>query len=173
MIDLCVCRDTAGQERFRTITTAYYRGAMVRHAPLRLDGPCVSQTACCPLLSSVWCHFLSVAGHHAGVWHHQREVVWQHQELDTQHWGGKLRPSHDFSDQLLKLKHQRMQVINIWMWLIDGQWPGPCLCCQHASSDVERMVLGNKCDMNDKRQVSKERGEKVRDSIDQWSETLI
>ncbi len=32
---------------------------------------------------------------------------------------------------------------------------------QHASADVERMVLGNKCDMNDKRQVSKERGEKV------------
>lgn len=26
----CSCRDTAGQERFRTITTAYYRGAMVR-----------------------------------------------------------------------------------------------------------------------------------------------
>jgi len=25
-----VFRDTAGQERFRTITTAYYRGAMVR-----------------------------------------------------------------------------------------------------------------------------------------------
>ena len=25
--DVC-CRDTAGQERFRTITTAYYRGAM-------------------------------------------------------------------------------------------------------------------------------------------------
>lgn len=24
-----LCRDTAGQERFRTITTAYYRGAMV------------------------------------------------------------------------------------------------------------------------------------------------
>jgi len=27
-------RDTAGQERFRTITTAYYRGAMVRLLPL-------------------------------------------------------------------------------------------------------------------------------------------
>lgn len=26
---------------------------------------------------------------------------------------------------------------------------------------MERMILGNKCDMNDKRQVSKERGEKV------------
>ena len=33
---------------------------------------------------------------------------------------------------------------------------------QHASADVEKMVLGNKCDVNDKRQVSKERGEKVR-----------
>ncbi|XP_020824312.1 ras-related protein Rab-8B isoform X2 [Phascolarctos cinereus] len=31
----------------------------------------------------------------------------------------------------------------------------------HASSDVERMILGNKSDMNDKRQVSKERGEKL------------
>lgn len=30
------CRDTAGQERFRTITTAYYRGAMVRHTPFLL-----------------------------------------------------------------------------------------------------------------------------------------
>lgn len=40
-------------------------------------------------------------------------------------------------------------------------WVHFCLFYQHASSDVERMILGNKCDMNDKRQVSKERGEKV------------
>jgi len=32
---------------------------------------------------------------------------------------------------------------------------------EHASSDVERMLIGNKCDLNDKRQVSKERGEKL------------
>ncbi|KAM9103640.1 ras-related protein Rab-8A isoform 2-T2 [Megaptera novaeangliae] len=31
----------------------------------------------------------------------------------------------------------------------------------HASADVEKMILGNKCDVNDKRQVSKERGEKL------------
>ena len=30
---------------------------------------------------------------------------------------------------------------------------------QHASNDVEKMILGNKCDMNDRRQVSKQRGE--------------
>ena len=35
---------------------------------------------------------------------------------------------------------------------------------QHASKDVEKMVLGNKCDMNDRRQVSKERGEQVRNA---------
>ncbi|KAG0424861.1 hypothetical protein HPB47_027928, partial [Ixodes persulcatus] len=28
LMNLCVVRDTAGQERFRTLTTAYYRGAM-------------------------------------------------------------------------------------------------------------------------------------------------
>lgn len=32
---------------------------------------------------------------------------------------------------------------------------------EHASSDVDRMVIGNKCDIEEKRQVSKERGEQV------------
>lgn len=32
---------------------------------------------------------------------------------------------------------------------------------QHASEDVEKMILGNKCDMTDKRIVSKERGETI------------
>jgi len=32
---------------------------------------------------------------------------------------------------------------------------------QHASEDVEKMLLGNKCDMEDKRMISKERGEMV------------
>ena len=37
----------------------------------------------------------------------------------------------------------------------DGVW------LQHANEDVEKMILGNKCDMEDKRQVSRERGEAV------------
>uniref|UniRef100_A0A8D0A342 Ras-related protein SEC4 n=1 Tax=Sander lucioperca TaxID=283035 RepID=A0A8D0A342_SANLU len=32
---------------------------------------------------------------------------------------------------------------------------------EHAPPDVEMMILGNKCDMNDQRQVSKERGENL------------
>ena len=32
---------------------------------------------------------------------------------------------------------------------------------QHASEDVEKMLLGNKCDMDDKRVIPKERGELV------------
>jgi Ras-related protein Rab-8A len=32
---------------------------------------------------------------------------------------------------------------------------------QHASEDVEKMILGNKCDMDEKRVISKEQGEKL------------
>ena len=32
---------------------------------------------------------------------------------------------------------------------------------QHANEDVEKMILGNKCDMEDKRQVGKDRGDSV------------
>ena len=31
----------------------------------------------------------------------------------------------------------------------------------HASDDVEKMILGNKCDVEEKRVVTKERGEKL------------
>jgi len=74
--------DTAGQERFRTITTAYYRGAM---------------------------GILLV---------------------------------YDITNE--------KSFDNIKNWIRNIE--------EHASADVEKMVLGNKCDMNDRRQVSKERG---------------
>lgn len=77
--------DTAGQERFRTITTAYYRGAM---------------------------GILLV---------------------------------YDITSE------KSFDSIRNWIRNIE----------EHASSDVERMLIGNKCDMNDRRQVSKERGEKL------------
>lgn len=32
---------------------------------------------------------------------------------------------------------------------------------QHASEDVEKMILGNKCDMEDKRVISTEQGQKL------------
>ncbi|KAK3729803.1 hypothetical protein QZH41_013333 [Actinostola sp. cb2023] len=34
-------------------------------------------------------------------------------------------------------------------------------CPQHANEDVEKMILGNKCDMDDRRIVSKERGDQI------------
>lgn len=34
---------------------------------------------------------------------------------------------------------------------------------QHANEDVEKMILGNKCDMDENRQVPKERGDAVRE----------
>ncbi|CAD5111737.1 DgyrCDS1022 [Dimorphilus gyrociliatus] len=77
--------DTAGQERFRTITTAYYRGAM------------------------------------------------------------GIMLVYDITNE------RSFQNINNWIKNI----------AEHASADVEKMILGNKCDMEDKRKVSKERGENL------------
>ncbi|KAL0968917.1 hypothetical protein UPYG_G00273670 [Umbra pygmaea] len=77
--------DTAGQERFRTITTAYYRGAM---------GIMLVFDIC---------------------------------------------------------NEKSFENIKNWIRNIE----------EHASSDVKKMVLGNKCDMTDRRQVSKDRGEKL------------
>jgi len=77
--------DTAGQERFRTITTAYYRGAM------------------------------------------------------------GIMLVYDITNE--------KSFDNIKNWIRNIE--------EHASADVEKMILGNKCDMNDRRQVSKERGEQL------------
>lgn len=100
-------------------------------------------------------------GHHVGIWHHQWEVIWQHQELDTEHRRGTGRQHGCFVDlSLCPVDWNEMYACNdpaphSHCFLL------PASCLQHASADVEKMVLGNKCDVNDKRQVSKERGEKV------------
>jgi Ras-related protein Rab-8A len=77
--------DTAGQERFRTITTAYYRGAM------------------------------------------------------------GIMLVYDITNE------KSFENIKNWIRNIE----------EHAAPDVQKMILGNKCDMNDKRCVSKERGEQL------------
>lgn len=75
--------DTAGQERFRTITTAYYRGAM------------------------------------------------------------GIMLVYDITNE------KSFENIKNWIRNIE----------ENASADVEKMLLGNKCELNEKRQVSRERGE--------------
>lgn len=72
-------RDTAGQERFRTITTAYYRGAM------------------------------------------------------------GIMLVYDITDE------KSFENIKNWIRNIE----------ENASSDVEKMLLGNKCELNEKRQVTR------------------
>lgn len=77
--------DTAGQERFRTITTAYYRGAM------------------------------------------------------------GIMLVYDITNE------KSFENIKNWIRNIE----------ENASADVEKMLLGNKCELDEKRQVSKERGEQL------------
>uniref|UniRef100_A0A8B9F9H2 small monomeric GTPase n=1 Tax=Amazona collaria TaxID=241587 RepID=A0A8B9F9H2_9PSIT len=78
-------RDTAGQERFHTITTSYYRGAM------------------------------------------------------------GIMLVYDITNA------KSFENISKWLRNID----------EHANEDVERMLLGNKCDMEDKRVVPKAKGEQI------------
>nr|CAD7572279.1 unnamed protein product [Timema californicum] len=78
-------RDTAGQERFRTITTAYYRGAM------------------------------------------------------------GIMLVYDITNE------KSFENIKNWIRNIE----------ENASADVEKMLLGNKCELTEKRQVTKERGEQL------------
>ncbi|XP_069650393.1 ras-related protein Rab-13 isoform X1 [Haliaeetus albicilla] len=88
--------DTAGQERFKTITTAYYRGA----------------------------------------------VVW---------WGGASSPQkgiilvYDITDE------KSFENIQNWMKSIK----------ENASAGVERLLIGNKCDMEAKRKVQRDEAEKL------------
>jgi len=77
--------DTAGQERFRTITTAYYRGAM------------------------------------------------------------GIMLVYDLTNE------KSFENIKNWIRNIE----------EHAAPDVQKMILGNKCDMTEKRVVSRERGEQL------------
>jgi len=77
--------DTAGQERFRTITTAYYRGAM------------------------------------------------------------GIMLVYDITNE------KSFENIKNWIRNIE----------ENASADVEKMLLGNKCELNDKRQVTREKGEQL------------
>uniref|UniRef100_A0A1I8BUP0 Ras-related protein Rab-10 n=1 Tax=Meloidogyne hapla TaxID=6305 RepID=A0A1I8BUP0_MELHA len=78
-------RDTAGQERFHTITTSYYRGAM------------------------------------------------------------GIMMVYDITNS------KSLENISKWLRYID----------EHASEGVVKVLLGNKCDMTDRRVISKERGEQI------------
>ncbi|CAF3254651.1 unnamed protein product [Rotaria socialis] len=90
--------DTAGQERFKTITTAYYRGAMERF-----------------------------------------------KTITTAYYRGAM------GIMLVYDITSEKSFDNIKNWIRNIE--------EHASAEVERMLIGNKCDMQDKRQVSREKGE--------------
>ena len=60
-----------------------------------------------------------------------------------------------------KLNKRRLQRLARVYTCQNVKLPRLIFVFQHANEDVEKMILGNKCDMEDKRQVSKDRGEAV------------
>ncbi|NWI21773.1 RAB13 protein, partial [Crypturellus soui] len=104
-------RDTAGQERFKTITTAYYRGAMVGTG--KPAGPRRGPRApACPTQRSSLQGIILV---------------------------------YDITDE------KSFENIQNWMKSIK----------ENASAGVERLLIGNKCDMEGKRKVRRDDAEKV------------
>ncbi|KAL8699495.1 MAG: hypothetical protein Q9224_001384 [Gallowayella concinna] len=100
--------DTAGQERFRTITTAYYRGAM----GILLVYDVTDERS---FNSEIW-----------AIW-----IYCPHKALIT------------FPD------------IRTWFSNVE----------QHATEGVNKILIGNKCDWEEKRAVSTERGQQLADEL--------
>ncbi|NWX45529.1 RAB13 protein, partial [Steatornis caripensis] len=103
-------RDTAGQERFKTITTAYYRGAV--GIILVYD---ITDEKSFENIQN-WMKSIKEVGER-GAWGHGE---------------GEVRGG-----------------------------PTGLLCPQNASAGVERLLIGNKCDMEGKRKVQRDEAEKV------------
>lgn len=105
--------DTAGQERFRTITTAYYRGAM----GILLVYDVTDEKS----FHSNYPFFFSLLSHRSG---NSRLTA-----IDTD--------------------------IRTWFSNVE----------QHASEGVHKILIGNKCDWEEKRAVSTEQGQQLADEL--------
>jgi GTPase SAR1 family protein len=101
--------DTAGQERFRTITTAYYRGAM----GILLVYDVTDERS-----------FNSTSASRQG---RVSDRLLTHVSLDIRTWFSNVE--------------------------------------QHATEGVNKILIGNKCDWDDKRVVSTERGQQLADEL--------
>ncbi|KAJ5326422.1 Small GTPase superfamily [Penicillium brevicompactum] len=97
--------DTAGQERFRTITTAYYRGAM--------------------------------------------GILLVYDVTDERSFQSKDPSTRD--------RHNRPDHLDIRTWFSNVE--------QHASEGVHKILIGNKCDWEEKRAVSTEQGQQLADEL--------
>lgn len=102
--------DTAGQERFRTITTAYYRGAM--------------------------------------------GILLVYDVTDERSFNSALYLAHNVPQP--RVANRQCQT-DIRTWFSNVE--------QHATEGVNKILIGNKCDWEEKRAVSTERGQALADEL--------
>ncbi|KIH45486.1 Ras family protein, partial [Ancylostoma duodenale] len=113
-------RDTAGQERFRTITTAYYRGAM----GIMLVYDITNEKS-----------FDNIKNWIRNIEEHASQVR--------------------VSPYISLIGRCPLTLLSFMQQALLFQVTTP------SFQDVERMIIGNKCDAEDKRQVSRERGQQL------------
>lgn len=102
--------DTAGQERFRTITTAYYRGAM--------------------------------------------GILLVYDVTDERSFNSKRLSFRALYREFLANAYEPLD-IQTWFSNVE----------QHATEGVNKILIGNKCDWDEKRQVSTERGQALANEL--------
>ncbi|OHE95210.1 Ras family protein [Colletotrichum orchidophilum] len=108
--------DTAGQERFRTITTAYYRGAMGILLVYDVTDERSFNIAIAKGILDEW-----------GQVREKRKLIWYSFHADIRTWFANVE--------------------------------------QHATEGVNKILIGNKCDWEEKRVVSTERGQQLADEL--------
>ena len=108
-------------------------------------------------------------GNYASLWYNKRQNIWQYFQMVEEHWWGMFichffSCTHAWGKNLLKsfkstltfLVYEKHTCLFLTLYYYYYY-----VHFQHANEDVEKMILGNKCDMDDKRQVSKDRGDSV------------
>ncbi|KAG0006772.1 GTP-binding protein [Entomortierella chlamydospora] len=115
--------DTAGQERFRTITTAYYRGAM----GILLVYDVTDERSFSSKYKDRIAQVIRIILYWSYVWDKTCINMQCHTNLDIRNWFSNIE--------------------------------------QHASEGVNKILIGNKCDMPDKKVISKDQGQALADEF--------
>ena len=159
MLHCSVSRDTAVQERFNTFTKQFFRGAQVGDEKW-------------PIRSLLKSHdvidqsYPSPPGNTASVWHYQYGELPNSDEVDPDHKRCTL-VGGDFSS---KLSTQRTHTHLSHTHAHTHTHTHTChthACMQVGLEHISLVVVGNKMDLAESRQVPRSNGERVRARNDQ------
>lgn len=88
---------------------------------------------------------MKLSGHHVSVWHYQWEVLWQHQELDTEYRRGKiLYWCVCILESILGIDRlqRALESAQLWAHFVADSFPVCSLCQPSFHSTLQQMWKG-------------------------------